>query len=251
MKLSHLSVLLALLGLCACSGLKPSAPVAIGQTAQHFSVTRKQVLALDYLLYLPPGYTAQSTNQWPMILFLHGIGERGTNAWMVARHGVSKEVGRQTNFPFIVVSPQCPKGQAWHGDQLLALLDTVESHYAVDTNRVYLTGLSMGGFGTWDLGLSHPERFAALAPVCGGGNTLTPRMADRNVLTNLAVWAFHGAKDPTVAPDESERMVKWLEKLGVREVKFTEYPEDQHDCWTQTYANPELYQWFLKHSRKP
>jgi predicted peptidase len=107
----------------------------------------------------------------------------------------------------------------------------------------------MGGFGTWSLGLSHPEKFAAIAPICGGGDFITPYLADKSVLTNLAVWAFHGAKDPVVPLEESQRMVNLLEKIGVMEVKFTVYPEAQHDCWTQTYANPELFAWFLQHSR--
>ena len=239
-------LLLLLLGLCACSHLKPAMP---GQTAQHFRVERKQVLALDYLLYLPPDYRADMTNRWPMILFLHGVGERGTNVWAVAKHGMPKVVGQQTNFPFIVVSPQCPTNQAWQPDELLALLDTVERQYAVDTNRVYLTGLSMGGFGTWDLGLRHPERFAAIAPVCGGGQVVTPRVGNRDAIIRLPVWAFHGAKDPVVPLEESERMVKCLRAMEVREVKFTVYPEAKHDCWTETYANPELYQWFLQHAR--
>lgn len=103
-------------------------------------------------------------------MFLHGAGERGGDIWKVAKHGPPKIDTQSTNFPFIVVSPQCPAGQVWSDDLLLALLDDAEGKYAVDTHRVYLTGLSMGGFGTWSLGLSHPEIFAAIAPVCGGGD---------------------------------------------------------------------------------
>jgi predicted peptidase len=113
----------------------------------------------------------------------------------------------------------------------------------------YLTGISMGGFGTWSLGLSHPERFVAIAPICGGGDFITPYLADKSELKRLAVWAFHGGKDPVVPPAESERMVNYLKQIGVNEVKLTVYPEAQHDSWTQTYANPELFEWFLKHSR--
>src|SRR6185312_957721 len=138
--------------------------------AQSFHFERKQVLAANYLLYLPEGYSADSTQRWPLILFLHGAGERGTNVWLVAKHGPPKIDTTMTNFPFIVVSPQCPDGKAWSDDVLLALLDQVEAKYRVDTHRVYLTGLSLGGFGTWSLGLHHPERFAAIAPICGGGS---------------------------------------------------------------------------------
>jgi predicted peptidase len=180
---------------------------------------------------------------------LHGAGERGTNVWLVAKHGPPKIDITETNFPFIIVSPQCPEGKIWSNDLLLALLDEIENKYAVDTHRIYLTGLSMGGFGTWSLGLSHPEKFAAIAPMCGGGELITPLLADKAKLTTLPVWAFHGAKDPVVPVEESERMVALLKKHGVTEVKFTVYPEAQHDCWTETYANPELFEWFLKHSR--
>jgi len=223
--------------------MKPS------QTAQKFSRERPQVLATDYLLFLPRGYAAQSAKRWPLILFLHGAGERGTDLWLVAKHGPPKVDTAETNFPFIVVSPQCPAGKIWSNDLLLALLDEIETKYAVDPQRIYLTGLSMGGFGTWSLGLSHPEKFAAIAPICGGGDFITPFLADKTKLTTLPIWAFHGAKDPVVPLAESERMVNYMRQLGVKEVKFTVYPEAQHDCWTQTYAQPELFDWFLQHSR--
>ena len=238
-----------LLGLSACSTINNSTAMKPGQTAQKFHLERKQVLAADYLLFLPQDYDASSDQRWPLILFLHGAGERGTNLWLVAKHGPPKIDTAQTNFPFIVVSPQCPEGKIWSNDLLLALLDEIENKYAVDTHRIYLTGLSMGGFGTWSLGLSHPEKFAAIAPMCGGGELITPLLADKAKLTTLPVWAFHGAKDPVVPVEESERMVALLKKQGVTEVKFTVYPEAQHDCWTETYANPELFEWFLKHSR--
>ena len=123
----------------------------------------------------------------------------------------------------------------------------------VDTNRVYLTGLSMGGYGTWSLATEHPERFAAIAPICGGGDTIqilltTPAKA--RALKTLGVWAFHGAKDPVVKVEESERLVAALKKAGGQEVKLTVYPEAQHDSWTETYSHQELYDWFLAHSRE-
>jgi predicted peptidase len=238
-----------LLTLSACTSVKNSTAMKSGQTAEKFSIERKQVLAADYLLFLPEGYDTSSKKRWPLILFLHGAGQRGSNVWAVAAFGPPKVATIETNFSFIVVSPQCPDGKIWSDDLLLALLDEVETKYAIDPRRVYLTGLSLGGFGTWSLGLSHPERFAAIAPCCGGGDFLTPHLADKSMLTTLPIWAFHGAKDPVVPIEESERMVNYMKKLGVKEVKFTIYPEAQHDCWTQTYANPELYEWFLQHSR--
>jgi len=242
---------LLLLGLSGCSSTQPQplSTVKPRQTAQKFHLERNQVLSADFLLFLPPGYDAGAGKHWPLILFLHGAGERGSDVWKVTKHGPPKIDTEQANFPFIVVSPQCPEGKIWSNDLLLALLDELENQYAVDTRRVYLTGISMGGFGTWSLGLSHPERFAAIAPICGGGEFITPYLADKSKLTSLPVWAFHGGRDPVVPLEESQRMVGSLKKLGVREVKFTVYPEAQHDCWTQTYSHPELFEWFLRHSR--
>ena len=190
-----------LLAFTACTHLKNSTTMTNGQTAQKFQIERKQVLAADYLLFLPEGYDAASGKRWPLILFLHGAGERGSDIWMVAKHGPPKIDTTETNFPFIVVSPQCPAGRGWSDDALLALLDDVENKYLVDTHRVYLTGLSMGGFGVWSIGISHPERFAALAPICGGGSFITVYLANEDnhaALTSLPIWAFHGAKDPVV-----------------------------------------------------
>ena len=244
-----IALLSLLLSLTACrSPLGPGAS-ADPQTAEHFEVEQKQILAADYLLFLPADYDANSDRRWPLILFLHGAGERGSNPWLITKYGPPKMVAHDKKFPFILVSPQCPPGKIWSNDLLLALLDDVTKKYAVDTRRIYLTGISMGGFGTWSLGLSHPEKFAAIAPICGGGDFITPHLADKTWLTTLPVWAFHGAKDPIVPMEESARMVGLLRRLGAKEVKFTVYPEAQHDCWTKTYANPELFAWFLKHSR--
>ena len=241
-----------LLGLTACGSLKNSSAMKPSQTAQKFSLERKKVLSADYLLFLPEGYGAEATKRWPLILFLHGAGERGDNIWLVAKHGVPKIDTQQTSFPFIVAAPQCPPKKIWSNDLLLALLDEVETKYAVDTQRVYLTGLSMGGYGTWSLGLSRPERFAAIAPICGGGERIAVLLPDpkkKEALKSLGVWAFHGAKDPVVEVEESERMVKALRKAGCTDVELTVYPDAKHDAWTETYANPKLYDWFLQHQR--
>ena len=121
----------------------------------------------------------------------------------------------------------------------------------VDPKRIYLTGLSMGGFGTWSLGLSNPDRFAAIAPICGGGDIIRILLTDpkkQNALKTLPVWAFHGGKDPVVPLAESERMVNALKNIG-NDAKLTVYPEAGHDSWTETYNNNELYDWFLAHER--
>ena len=250
---------LPLLALAGCMTMNNTPATSIAgsgtQTAQHFSVTQTHTLSADYLLYLPADYGTNSDKHWPLIFFLHGAGERGSDVWLVAKHGAPKVDTRMTNFPFIVVSPQCPAGKIWSNDLLIALLDEVEKDYAVDLHRVYLTGLSMGGYGTWSLGLSYPERFAAMAPLCGGGEYITPylTMVDggprKDALLSMPIWAFHGGKDPVVPTDESRRMVGIMEKLGDKNMKLTIYPEAQHDCWTQTYDQPDIFDWFLQHSR--
>jgi len=239
-------------GLTACTTFHPT-KMADNQIPQSFKRRLSKPVQANYLLYLPKDYGANKTNRWPLILFLHGAGERGTNIWKVAVHGPPKLIKQKQQFPFIVISPQCPEGEVWSNDLLLNLLDRVTAKYAVDRSRIYLTGLSMGGFGTWNLAVQHPERFAAIAPICGGGDTInilltTPAKA--RALKTLGVWAFHGAKDPVVNVEESQRMVAALKKAGCQEVKLTVYPEAQHDSWTEAYRNQELYDWFLAHRRQ-
>jgi predicted peptidase len=222
------------------------------QMAKHLRLKRQEKLEINYLLFLPEGYDAKVQKRWPLILFLHGSGERGTDVWKVATHGPPKIVTSKPDFPFILVSPQCPEGRIWSNDELLPLLEEIIRKYAVDKSRVYLTGLSMGGYGTWSLGLSHPELFAAIVPICGGGEFISPFLSSRDkpeALRTLGIWAFHGAKDPVVPVTESERMVELSKKLGVKEVKLTVYPDAGHDAWTETYKNPELYEWLLEHKR--
>ncbi|MEY2408614.1 MAG: hypothetical protein QOF48_1284 [Verrucomicrobiota bacterium] len=224
------------------------------QKPREFEQAITRTLRARYLLFTPKGYEAKAKREWPLMLFLHGAGERGTNLQKVAVHGPPKLVKSRRDFPFILVSPQCPDNETWSNEVLLALLDDVIAAHRVDTNRIYLTGLSMGGFGSWSLALRYPERFAAVAPVCGGGNTLDVLLASRKntlALKALPFWVFHGAKDPVVKLDESERMVKSLKAVGVKEIEFTIYPEAEHDSWTETYANEKLYDWFLAHERKP
>ncbi len=224
------------------------------QQARQFTRQITRTVTLNYLLYVPRAAAAHPDQKWPLILFLHGAGERGHDVWLVAKHGPPKIVRERPDFPFIVVSPQCPAGRVWDNDEVLALLDEILATQPVDPTRVYLTGLSMGGYGTWSLGLAHPERFAAIVPICGGGDPLKALLADpkkAEALRSLAVWAFHGAKDPVVKLVESERMVEALRKAGVREVELTVYPDAQHDSWTETYANPKLYEWLLRHQRTP
>jgi predicted peptidase len=218
---------------------------------------QKVKISCDYLLFLPRDYKTNRTEHWPLLLFLHGAGERGTNVWRTDIHGPSHYIAAHPDFPFIVVTPLCPSNQVWSQEVLTGLLDESVKKYRVDTNRVYLTGLSMGGFGSWDLALSCPERFAAVIPIAGGGDDLpvilarTGFAASGNVaaLKSLAFWVFHGAQDTVVEPGESGRMVESLRRLGVAEVKLTVYPDATHNSWERTYNNPEIYDWLLRHKR--
>jgi len=214
------------------------------QAGQQAKVFEKQVtVKLNYLLFLPEGYSNDSDKKWPVMLFLHGAGERGSDVNKVKVHGPPKIVQNRKDFPFIVVSPQCPSDSWWRPFELIALLDEIQSQYKVDPDRVYLTGLSMGGFGTWDLATQYPQRFAAIAPICGGGN---PVLARR--IKDIPAWVFHGGADRVVPVARSEEMVDALKKAGA-DVKFTRYEGVDHDSWTRTYANEELYQWMLSHKR--
>lgn len=221
------------------------------QTPHRLAVKIVTPHAANYLLSLPADY--ETTRQrWPLILFLHGSGERGNNVHWVARQGLPKLLKRTNYLPFVVVSPQCPAGESWSNATLQVLLQEVVKNYRVDKNRVYLTGLSMGGYGAWALALERPELFAAVAPICGGGSIITPLLEDRTKVSDLKklpVWAFHGAKDKVVKLEESERMVAALRKIGCQNVRLTVYPDADHDSWTETYNNPRLYEWFLSHKR--
>ncbi len=251
--LTQLAAALALCGLTACAATGDSPTTKTNMpTASHFQFKPAAARDVKYLVYLPEGYDKDSGKKWPLMLFLHGAGERGTDVQRVGIHGPMKLVKQGKQFPFIIVAPLCPEHEYWSPDVLLQLLDHVMAEYAVDTHRVYLTGLSMGGYGTWGLGLMHPEKFAAIAPICGGGAAIGPILSSREKpqeFKSLGIWAFHGAKDTTVPVEESENLVKIIKKLGATDVQLTIYPEAQHDSWTATYNNPEFYEWLLKHHR--
>ena len=211
------------------------------QTFNNFEKEIKLTLTANYLLYLPIDYN-ESDRDFPLVLFLHGSGERGTDIEKVKIHGLPKLIGEGKDFPFIVVSPQCPDDIFWNVDVLIALLDEMELTYRVDRNKIYVTGLSMGGHATWELALRQPNRFAAIAPVCGWADT-----SKANASSNIPDWVSHGAKDNVVPVNAAEDMVKALKNYSSK-VKLTIYPEANHDSWTETYNNEELYEWFLEQS---
>jgi pimeloyl-ACP methyl ester carboxylesterase len=205
------------------------------QTPQKF------VQETHYLLYLPQGYDGDTSARWPLVIFLHGAGESGTDLNKVKVHGPPKLVEQGKSFPFILVSPQATRG--WPPHQLYPMLQDIKKKLRVDPDRVYLTGLSMGGYGTWALAMEHPEEFAAIAPICGGGDT-----AKIYRLRYMPIWNFHGAKDPVVPLSASEKMVNALKQYNPN-AKFTIYPEADHDSWTETYNNDEFYKWLLSQKR--
>ena len=220
------------------------------QSKHSFEGVVSKKVAYKYLQFLPEGYDSDTSKEWPLILFLHGAGERGSDLQKVKVHGPPKMVESRPDFPFVVVSPQCPENVVWDPDGLLAMLDEVTHRLRIDEKRVYLTGLSMGGFGTWNLVGKAPGRFAAAAPICGGGNTrdfLLPK--SREALQTLPIWVFHGGQDDVVELEESQRLVNFFQNRLKSDVQLTIYPDAGHDSWTETYNNPKLYEWFLSHSR--
>jgi predicted peptidase len=232
--------LFALLGLAATA---PPEPVPVNvQAARHFEAQIRVTAQFDYLLFLPKDY-GKSKQRWPLMVFLHGAGEAGTNLARLTTLGPPRIVESKPDFPFILVSP-LSSARGWDPDKLNALLDEIIRKYRVDKDRVYLTGASMGGSGTWALAAAHPEKFAAIAPLCGTGNP-----ADAPKLAKLPIWAFQGAKDPVVRLARAQEMVDAVKAAGGN-VKFTVYPDAGHDIWTRTYDDPELYQWLLQQKRR-
>ncbi len=210
----------------------------------HFQQSITRQVDLDYLLYYPK-HTA--FGELPLILFLHGVGERGDDLELVKKHGPLKEITDTSDFPAIIVAPQCPTGQWWDIEALYHLLEKLRQQYPVNLNKIYATGLSMGGYGCWRMACQYPDLFAAIAPICGGGD---PESASK--LTHLPIWTFHGAKDPLVPISETQKMVdavKKNNKFRQNNIQFTIYPDAEHDSWSETYANPELYRWMLRQGK--
>lgn len=178
-----------------------------------------------------------------MILYLHGRSLRGDNLNQVKRYGPPAFLDRKPHFPFVVVSPQLPD-HSWPSDSLLKLLDEVTGKYKVDRNRIYLTGVSMGGAGSWYLAAADQKRFAAMAPLCGYGGTSLARQ-----LTDIPIWAFHGKLDKLVPIEPHQKLADAVNKAGGK-CRFTVIPDGDHgNIIFPTYRRSDLYQWFLSHSR--
>ena len=198
-----------------------------------------------YILYLPDGYD-EDEREWPLVVYLHGAGERGRDLKTPYAYGIPQRIKDGDSFPFIFVAPQCDDPLYWAGciESLDAFLDDRLRELRVDRQRIYLTGASMGGMGTWMWGVASPERFAALAPLCGIG---VPWYAFR--LKDTPVWAFHGDQDGVIRVEESIWMTEAVNRFGGN-ARLTVYEGVGHDCWLQAYHDPELYEWMLA-QRKP
>lgn len=214
---------------------------AADQTAKSFEGQITLKVGYKYLLSLPEGYTANSEKKWPLLVFLHGAGERGDDLELLKKHGPPKLLAAGQKFEAIVVSPQVPLHNIWNPHAVKALTDEITRTYQVDSSRIYLTGISMGGFGTWDTALAYPDTYAAIVPICGGAGVGFV-MAER--IKDLPCWIFHGDKDGAVSVDFSIKMHGALKKAGST-AKLTIYPGVGHDCWTQTYENTELWTWLF------
>jgi predicted peptidase len=231
------TLLVLLIGGCSTTVMVPT------KQQSEQVMERDVTVSVPYLLYLPQGYN-QDGPPWPLLLFLHGSGERGSDLHLVKRHGPPNIVEQGKHFPFILVSPQCPDGQWWSFTSLDLLLQDLTERYAVDRDRIYVTGLSMGGFATWTLATEFPGRFAAIAPICGGG---IPHRAQ--LLRTTPIWAFHGANDRVIPFEYSQNMVSAVNAAGGN-ATLTIYPDAGHDAWTATYNTPDLYEWLLRHCRQ-
>jgi predicted peptidase len=203
-----------------------------------------------YVVFVPHAYNGEKA--MPLILFLHGAGERGDDGQKPVQQGIAnggiKFKNNEKSFPFFVIFPQCKGKGNWKAggpdaDRALAMLDEVQKDYKVDDKRLYLTGLSLGGMGTWSLAMAHPSKWAAIAPVCGSGDT---SMADK--IKHIPCWAFCGDQDkPFIEPNRN--MIKALKAAGGNP-RYTELPFVGHNSWDCAYVTPELYSWFLKQSIK-
>ena len=212
---------------------------------------------LPYRLMKPEGYDA--TKKYPLVVFLHGAGERGNNNENQLVHGVPQFVSKENRekYPCFLIAPQCPSNSKWNdvdwgaathtlpkemtdaSRMTIALVESLLKEYSIDPKRVYLTGLSMGGYGTWDLLARRPELFAAAVPVCGGADEATAEK-----IKNIPIWVFHGAKDGAVKPARSRNMVAALEKAGGKP-KYTEYQNVGHDSWNPAYKDAEMMRWLF------
>ncbi len=255
-------MLLSRLLLFAFAFLLAAAPAVVAAEAAQHGFLDKVYKGPEgegkYIVFVPKAY--DGSKPFPVILFLHGAGETGTDGKKQAEVGLGKAVKKDADtFPFIVVFPQSQK-RNWgaaseDGKRALAILDITMKEFKCDSKRVYLTGLSMGGFGTWSMAAAHPDKWAAIAPICGGvgrprgdnGSEQVKKVAEK--IKDLPCWCFHGDADPAVPVQMSRDIIKALKDAGGNP-KYTEYPGVGHNSWDKAYATKELYDWMLAQERK-
>ena len=212
---------------------------------------------MRYLLFVPKGYDPRK--QYPLVLWLHGGGSRGDDLQLLLKHGDKHGIGffaradNQANYPSFIVAPQCPSGKAW-GDQnsevptvetklIFEILREVQAGHSIDKDRLYVTGISLGGYGTWDLIARRPEMFAAAVPICGGGP-----ISKAPLMVKTSIWAFHGDQDELVNVSESRTMIAAIRNAGGHP-KYTEYKGVGHNSWVQAFAEETLLSWMFAQRR--
>ncbi len=235
---------------------------------QQKTYLAKNGTEIPYRILYPAGF--DPSKKYPLVLFLHGAGERGNDNRAQLVHGSSLFLEKQSQFPAIVILPQCPKDRYWSSVKIdrsqpkykfeydykstketpelsavMALLKDLSRKHKIDRNRIYVMGLSMGGMGTFEAITRHPRVFAAAIPICGGGD---PSLAG-NFAKKVPLWVFHGAEDAVVHADYSREMVKATESAGGK-VKYTEYPGVNHNSWDNAFAEPELLPWLFSQKKK-
>ncbi len=211
---------------------------------ENFATEVTVGISLPYLTYLPDDYSDDGDGH-PLLYFLHGAGERGSDLTALTKIALPKRLEEDLNLPFVVVCPQCPIGSSWNTVETKALLEASIDRYNIDRSRVYLSGLSMGGRGTWQLADVAGDLLAAVIAVCPPFVRVNP-----DNFKQLPVWCFHGVMDSVIPIADSVRMVRILRAAG-GEVRFTTYADADHDSWTETYDNPEIYEWLLSHRKSP
>jgi predicted peptidase len=221
-----------------------------------------------YQVFVPRGADAQR-GRLPIVLFLHGSGERGSNNRAQTEAGLGPYLRAHADrFPALVVLPQAPDEEEWSGDinrAAMAALDATLAEFGADPDRQYITGMSMGGYGSWNIALDDPMRFAAIVPVCGAvlapravrptlfvesvAREADPYAAIAQRLKQVPVWMFHGALDDVVRPDDDRRLKAAFDAAGAKDARYTEYPEGNHNAWDATYADADMWAWLFAQRR--
>ena len=218
----------------------------INKSIKEFSTNLTLPVSLKYHIYFPDNYHDSDTS-FPMVLFLHGSGERGDNIGLVEKHGIPKMINNGHTFPFITVAPQCPELQWWseplYTKTLIFLVEEIIRNNRVDIGRIYATGLSMGGYGTLSIAKERPDLFTAIVPVCGGMDT-----TNIEKLRDIPIWLFHGDADEVVPVENSELIYDLLKPIN-HNIKITIYKDVDHNSWDRTYDNKKMYEWMLKQNK--